>query len=242
MFMSFFADKSRPVLGVLGTAWEATVHPVRTGKSIVIGSREDFDQRMSFWVKMAGAQLVIQTLVAASLGVSVMPSSFDAFWQFVQPFVAAILFLLLYIPIRLFRWTKLKFAEYFQAAAMSMGPALFQVPFTLLPSIVLVTQLGKPSADDPLLQTILAQPGSEPLAYCAPNFDSLLCLNMLGAVVPETAWTGSLNMIMSFVLIVPILLLIRAATGIAIWKQVVSFVIVVVAITAGLFAYQLRGA
>ncbi len=42
--------------------------------------------------EMAGAQLVIQTLVAASLGVSVMPSSFDAFWQFVQPFVAAILF------------------------------------------------------------------------------------------------------------------------------------------------------
>ncbi len=66
-------------------------------------------------------------------------------------------------------------------------------------AFVLVTQLGKPSADDPLIQSILAQPGSEPLAYCAPNFDSLLCLNMLGGGSRETAWTGSLNMIMSFV-------------------------------------------
>ncbi len=78
MFMSFFADRSRPVLGVLGTAWEATVHPVRTGQSIVIGSREDFDRRVTFFISVAGVQLVIQTLVAAALGVSVMPSSFDS--------------------------------------------------------------------------------------------------------------------------------------------------------------------
>lgn len=239
MFMSFFADKSRPVLGVLGTAWEATVHPVRTGKSIVIGSREDFDRRVTFFISVAGLQLVIQTLVAAALGVSVMPSSFDSIWQFVQPFFAALIFLLLYIPIRLLQWTKLKFAEYFQAAAMSVGPGLFLVPFSLLPSILVVQNYGKPSADDPRIQSILTQPGGEALGYCAPNFDSLLCLSMLGGVAPESAWSAQLNMIMSFVLIVPIFMIIKAATGIGIWKQVASFVIVVVllAIGAGTLQY-----
>lgn len=242
MFLSFFADKSRPVLGLLGTAWDATVHPIRTGQSIVLGSREDFDRRVTFFLSAAGAQLVIQTLVAAALGVSVMPSSFDTLWQFVQPFVAALIFVLLYIPIRLFRWTKLKFAEYFQAAAMSVGPGLFLVPFTLLPSILVVQNYGKPSADDSRIQSILVQPGAEALSYCAPNFDSLLCLGMLGGVAPETAWAASLNMIMSFVLVVPIFLIIKAGTGISIWKQVASFVLVIVALVIGVVAYQMHGA
>ena len=233
MFMSFFADKSRPMLGVLGTAWEATVHPVRTGQSIAIGSREDFDRRITFFLTVAGTQLAIQTLLAAALGVSVMPSSIDSLWQYVQPFVAALIFLSLYVPIRLFRWTKLKFSEYFQAAAMSMGPGLFQVPFALLPSILVAQHYGKPSVDDPRIQELLTRPGSEALGFCTPNFDSLLCLNMLGGVAPETAWAGSLNMLMSLVLMVPILMIIKAATGISIWKQVVSFVIVVVLLAVG---------
>lgn len=242
MFMSFFADRSRPVLGLLGTAWEATVHPVRTGQSIVLGSREDFDRRVTFFISVAGVQLVIQTLFAAALGVSVMPSSVDSIWQFVQPFFAALIFLLLYIPIRLFQWTKLKFAEYFQTAAMSVGPGLFLLPFSLLPAFLVVQNYGKPSADDPRIQSLLMQPGGEALGYCAPNFDSLLCLGMLGGIAPETAWSASLSMIMSFVLIVPIFMIIKAGTGIAIWKQVVSFLLVVVALTIGVVAYQMHAA
>ena len=45
-------------------------------------------------------------------------------------------------------------------------------------------------------------------------------------------------MLMSFVLMVPILMIIKAATGISIWKQVVSFVIVVVVLAAGFAAFQ----
>jgi hypothetical protein len=240
MFMSFFADKSRPMLGLVGTAWGATVHPTRTGQSIVIGSREDFDRRVTFFLSVAGLQLVIQTLVAAALGVSVMPSSFDSLWQFVQPFFAALLFLFLYIPIRLFRWTKLKFSEYFQAAAMSVGPGLFLVPFSLLPAILIVHNYGKPSVDDPRVQSIMMQPGAETLGYCSPSFDSLLCLGMLGGVAPETAWTATLNMIMSFVLIVPIFMIIKAGTGISLWKQVVSFIVVVIAMVISVVAYQMH--
>lgn len=240
MFMSFFADKSRPMLGLVGTAWGATVHPTRTGQSIVIGSREDFDRRVTFFLSVAGLQLVIQTLVAAALGVSVMPSSFDSLWQFVQPFFAALLFLLLYIPIRLFRWTKLKFSEYFQAAAISVGPGLFLVPFSLLPAILIVQNYGKPSVDDPRVQSIMMQPGAETLGYCAPNFDSLLCLGMLGGVAPETAWSATLSMIMSFVLIVPIFMIIKAGTGISLWKQVVSFIVVVIAMVVSVVAYQMH--
>jgi hypothetical protein len=150
--------------------------------------------------------------------------------------------ILLYLPIWLFRWTKLKFAEYFQAAAMSVGPGLFQLPFAMLPSILVIQNYGHPNANDPRVQAVLQSPGSETLAYCAPGFDSLICLNMFGAVAPETAWAGTLHMVIAGVLIIPMARLIKAATGIGYWKQAASLALVSIALGLGFAGVMWRQA
>jgi len=235
MFIDYIFEKARPVLGLLALAWQATFRPIATGRAICLGDRQDFNHRLSFLFALGAAQIGAQTLFAAVLGVQVMPSQIDAFWQYIQPFVLVLMFLFLFLPIRLLGWTKVSFAEYFQAAAMSAGPGFLQIPLIMLPAALLTSYYGQPNISDPRVEALLQLPGTQALAYCVPEFSSLICLNMLAAVAPETAWTGTLSMVVSFLLCVPIVLLIKAATGIQIWKQVASFILFV-AVFAGVIA------
>lgn len=230
MFAEFIAEQARPFFDYLKLAFDTTFRPVKVARQIKLGDREDFKFRLTFFLAICALWISLQTFAAAYLDVDVMPARIDTFWQYLQPVLAGSMFLLLYLPMRLFRWTRLKFSEYFQAAAMSMGPGLFQQPFVLLPAFLAVGFYGQPNVSDPKVQAILNQPGAEVLSLCTPDFSSLMCLNSFGTVAPETAWTGDFNLLINLIFLVPVVMLIKHGTGIAYWKQAASFVIVLMVI------------
>lgn len=230
MFAEFIAEQARPFFDYFRLAIDSTFRPIKVARQIKLGDREDFKFRLTFFLAICALWISLQTFVAAYLGVDVMPARIDAFWQYLQPVLAGSMFLLLYLPIRLLRWTRLRFSEYFQAAAMSMGPGLIQQPFVLLPAFLAVGIYGQPNVSDPRVQAILSQPGAEALSLCTPDFSSLMCLNSFGSVAPETAWTGEFNLLLNFVFLVPVVMLIKHATGIAYWKQAASFAIVMLVV------------
>ncbi|SDO07361.1 hypothetical protein SAMN04488061_0186 [Filomicrobium insigne] len=230
MFAEFIAEQARPFFDYLKLAVDTTFRPIKVAHQIKLGDREDFKYRLTFFLAICALWISLQTFAAAYLDVDVMPARIDTFWQYLQPILAGSMFLLLYLPMRILRWTRLKFSEYFQAAAMSMGPGLFQQPFILLPAFLVVGIYGHPNANDPAIEGILNQPGAEALSLCAPDFSSLMCLNSFGSVAPETAWTGDFILLINLIFLVPVVMLIKHATGIAYWKQAASFAIILMVI------------
>ncbi len=233
MFAQFVEEKTRGLFGYFKLAVRATFTPVGVAREIRLGEREDFNARLGFYLTMAATIVALHSMVAAALDVPVMPKGLDFVWQYVQPLIGGLMFLAMYLPIRLFGWTGIKFAEYFQAAAMSAGPSLFLQPFSLLPGILTFIERGKPDLSDPEVRQLVESAGAETLqTMCVPDFNSLICLNMYGAIAPETTWAGMLNFFVSVALFVPIVIIIKHATMIAYWKQLIGFAIIIFAIMA----------
>ena len=143
MFVSYFKSSSRPLFDTLSLAVRATFQPTKTGAEIALGSPEDFNMRVKFFLKVFAIALAAQAAVAWQLGISVWPKSMDALSGVLSPLLGITLFLAIYAPIRLFRGTKLPFSQYFQAAATAQGAGLFMLPINLLPAILVSTRYGQ---------------------------------------------------------------------------------------------------
>ena len=216
-------------------AFTTTWTPRTVGLEIPLGDKADFNFRMTFFLAMGALAMALQGITAGILGLQHMPGRIDAFWDYLQPWLAGLVILLYYLPLRLFGFTRVKFSEYFQVAATNMGPGLwFQLAIVL--SVVLTfNTYGTPDADHPFIQQLRGQPYIFGLEHCLPKFDSFYCLNMLSQHAPEIRWANGLQFSMFLLWCWTGARLFHAALDISYWKLTVSFWIMIAMIVVAAY-------
>lgn len=219
-------ETSWPLCYYVVLAFKATFHPIQVARQIQLGEREDLNLRIRFFFGTAIGLIVVQSLVAVSLGLPAFPTmGVAAVWQYLSPFIGAGCVILTYLPLWLLGWVRVSFTAYFQATAMSMGAELFRMPFDWLPGVLAKTIYGQPHTADPVVQEIVTAADNRTLDACGPAFDSLFCLIAFGATAPVALWVGVLGLIVGYALLVPVFIIIKHATGVLYWKQIVAYAV-----------------
>jgi hypothetical protein len=239
MIIEAIFERFKGVLKLLAQGVKVTFFPTRVGREIKLGDKADFNFRLTFFLAMGALAMAMQGVVAASLGLSQMPGSLDAYWEYLQPWGAGVLIFAYYLPMRLFGFTSVKFSEYFQVAAMNMAPGfLFQL-CGALSVFVTFRHYGTPDVNHPLVGDLIQRQDVVGLKQCLPQFDSYYCLSMLSQYAPEAQWTNYLEIGAFAVWCIIGARLFYAALGVAYWKQIISFWMMVAMLVSALFAVEL---
>jgi len=235
MFVDALLDRTKGAFKLLALAFRATFQPYRTGQSIKLGDKADFNFRLTFFLAMGALAMAMQGLVAGAIGLKQMPGSLDVVWEYLQPWFAGVIVLAFYLPLRLFGFTRAKFSEFFQVAATNMGPGIFFQLAGALAVIVTAYHYGVPGGDHPQVAALLEH-SIIGLKQCLPRFDSYYCLGLLTPHLPKAQWTNYLVIGAFCFWCIAGLRLFRSALGIAYWKQTIAFWIMIAMLIAVLGA------
>ena len=236
MILDALHQRTKTATKLFALAAQATFLPRRTGLAIELGDKADFNLRLAFFLAMGALIMALHGLVAGYLGLKQMPGRLDVFWEYLQPWLAGLLLLTFYLPLRLLGFTRAKFSEYFQVAATNMGPGLLYQLCSAISVIVTFHHYGTPNADSDLVRSLLKRPEIINLEQCLPKFDSYYCLNLLSQYAPNAQWTNYLQLAAFGLWCWAGMRLFHAGLGIAYWKQFIAFWIMIALLAAGLFA------
>ena len=189
MFVGLLREKFSFVFKYYSLVFRAAFQPYIVAKEIALGDPQDFKYRMEYFLTTSATLLAVQSILAWWIGIAVLSSDIDTFWQYLHPFSVMLYLILLYIPLRLFKWTKLPFSHYFQAAATANGVILISLPLSVALIVIAYQSYGILEFADPRISTLFDEFGTKLAQFqCSPKFDSLSCLGYVANNAPETFW------------------------------------------------------
>lgn len=217
-------DRLRSVARLFSDAVKCLFVPRTVGRSIKLGDAADFKYRIMFATTAAAISGGLQALAFQAFGMDYLGSGWDSLLQLLQPVLIVFGTMLIYVPLRLMQLSKIPLSQFMQPQLMASGASSYLMPLTLLPALWYLYQHGT-AMPESLAGTQFA------VQYCGEKISNYPCL---AGVMAVDSSSGSLQNAIAFVLaawfLVMNLLITNAATGIAIWRLALAFIVMFVSV------------
>ncbi len=213
---------------VLKLTFFSVLFPVRVAKAVRNSEEaEDYNLRLNYLFKVSALQVFVISFIAFLLNVSPFGGGrVDFLYPLFFPLYIIFIYCYLFFVWKYSRLIKVSFSRFLHAVSLMVGVGVFMIPLFHVPAFVAAYSYFPDGTINPnVLDQVQRLKETDKLKNCVPDFNTLECLNLLGATINPLGWPIIIVLITLFVTIAINSTILKHAIDIKYWKQFLGYLL-----------------